>query len=145
VGIAAIFEQWFSPTHGGGLPNHATVLLVPGCLDRSLARIREGCQAFRLLVAHDSDWPIISYSAGCVLLSQMNDQLRLTVLPFGSAGRAACREIRNLAASGFNELSVGLTPTKFDTYGSRVFVTRARLHEVSLVLHGANHGCRFIA
>ena len=142
-GVATRFGVWHEPTLASdpGNVNHTLVCFAPGCFDRSLERIRSGHAPFDLLVGH-RDWRLASYADGCLLLTQAKGRLHLTVLPFGSAGRFACREVRDQAACGFRALSIEATITRAIRHndGTRMIAMRATLSGVSLVQHGAMPG-----
>ena len=112
-GVVTLFDVWHEPmlasdpananhtqVHFRANANHTQVRFRAGCFDRSLAKIRAGDAPFLLLVGHNN-WRLASYEDGCVLLTQAEGRLNITILPFGSAGRRACREIQDHAAVGF--------------------------------------------
>jgi len=147
-GVATIYRQWHSPTLDRGrdhFPADAEFAFAPGCFDRSLAKIKAGKAPFFLLAQHDWDWRLASYSDECLMLTQAEDRLNLTVLPWRRTGRLACREVLGLAALGFRDLSVGATVMRLARYGRYLIVLRAVLNEVSLVRRGAIAGAGLLA
>jgi hypothetical protein len=147
TGTAVVMGELFYPRFARsdfGFPEHAHVMVAENAFARSLRRIRAGLDDFDVRIDHSPRRKLANYSDGCIDLWTEDDRLIVRVHNRGSAGRFAVRKL--FTSFTRSDLSVGFTVRRYKSFASRsvLFVTRADLHEVSLVSEGACPGARLL-
>jgi hypothetical protein len=141
TGTATRFGVFFVPADPAG----TRVMLLPGCLDKSLARIAAGRDEFVFNAGH-SGVVLATSRDRCLRLWTRGDELLFRLSGHNDAGRVAIRAV--VTGTRHRHLSIGLrrgTSIKLRHAAvPTIALIEAEISEISLLSRGAIPGCRLV-